>query len=173
MHYHKTQDTGTYSQLGYVVVIAHKDTLLGKPGQGVLATWKSHAGQRVCRSTFASEAMAASEGWEAGITFRDLFRGCFRAGCLGDLHLVSMTGCSFDSVHCAGGPRAPAEKRLLVNLAALRQMAQQEFASWSLEPTDKGFFWEVSEVDPDHIPTCRLPYKGHFEGRLVGPLTSS
>lgn len=28
-----TKDTSIYSQLGYVVVIAHKDTLLGKPGK--------------------------------------------------------------------------------------------------------------------------------------------
>ena len=46
-----------------------------------------------------------------------------------------MTDCKslYDSVHRAGGPRAPSEKRLLVDLAALRQMAQQEVMEWSPE----------------------------------------
>ncbi|CAK9102559.1 unnamed protein product [Durusdinium trenchii] len=94
--YAETKDTGIYSQLGYVAVIARREVLLGKkPGQGIVATWKSHA----C---------------------------CFRAGCPGEL--LTMTDCKslYDSVHRAGGPRAPSEKRLLVDLAALRQMAQQE-----------------------------------------------
>ena len=51
--YAETKDTGIYSQLGYVAVIARREVLLGKkPGQGIVATWKSHACQRVCRSTF-------------------------------------------------------------------------------------------------------------------------
>ena len=72
------------------------------------------------------------EGWEAGIAFRDLLRGCFRAGWPGELPLLSTTDCKslYDSVHRAGGPRAPSEKRLLVDLAALRQMVQQEVAAW-------------------------------------------
>ena len=53
--YVETKDAGIYSQLGYVVVIAHRDALLGKPGPGIVAAWKSHACQRVCRSTFASD----------------------------------------------------------------------------------------------------------------------
>ena len=133
--YDETKDTGIYSQMGYVVVIAHKEVLLGKPGKGIVATWKSHACQRVCRSTFASETMAALEGWEAGIAFRDLLRGCFQAGCPGELPMVTMTDCKslYDSVHRAGGPRAPSEKRLLVDLAALRQMVHQEVTEWSPE----------------------------------------
>ncbi|CAK9111736.1 Copia protein [Durusdinium trenchii] len=68
--YDETKDTGIYSQMGYVVVIAHKEVLLGKPGKGIVATWKSHACQR---------------------------------------------------------------KRLLVDLAALRQMVHQEVTEWSPE----------------------------------------
>lgn len=50
-----------------------------------------------------------------------------------------MTDCKslFDSVHRAGGPRAPSEKRLLVDLAKLR-----------LEPRNPGYFWKVFEVGP-------------------------
>ena len=46
-----------------------------------------------------------------------------------------MTDCKslYDSVHRVGGPRAPSEKRLLVDLAALRQVVQQEVTAWSPE----------------------------------------
>ena len=46
---------GLYSQLGYVLCIAPKE---------------SHACPRVCRSTFAAEVMAGKEGWEDGLAFR-------------------------------------------------------------------------------------------------------
>ena len=150
MDYIETKDTGIYSQLGYAVVISHRDALLGKPGPGIVAAWKSHVCQRVCRSTFASETMAAMEGWEAGIAFRDLLRGCFQAGCPGEMPLLSMTGCKslYDSVHRAGGPRAPSEKRLL-DLAALRQMVQQEFADWS--PKNRAAFGRsLKWIPTDH-----------------------
>ena len=73
--------------------------------------------------------------------------------------MVSVTDCKslFDSVHRAGGPRAPAEKRLLVDLAALRQMVQQETNSWS--PNERATFDKALKW----IPTTH-------EGRLVGPL---
>ena len=47
--------------------------------------------------------------------------------------LLSVSDCKslYDSVHRVGGPRAPSEKRLLVDLAALRQMVQAESAAWS------------------------------------------
>ena len=151
--YTETNDTGIYSRLGYVVVITHRNTLLGETGTGIVAAWKSHTCQRVCRSTFASETMAALDGWKAGLKFRDFLRGCFPAGCPGELPLLSMTDCKslYDSVHRAGGPRAPSEKRLLADLATLRQMVQQEFAAWS--PRDRVAFGRSLKS----IPTgCQL-----------------
>lgn len=151
--YIETKDTGIYPQLGYVVVISHRDTLVGRTGAGIVAAWKSHACQRVCRSTFASETMAALEGWEAGLAFRDLLRGCFQAVCPGELPLLSMADCKslYDSVHRAGGPRAPSEKR--VDLAALWQMAQQE--------------------DPHRPPASGWSDEAHFKRELVVQLEST
>ena len=129
-------DQGVYSQLGYVVLVANRNVLEGVTGQGALGTWKSHACPRVCRSTFAAETMAALEGWEAGIAFRAMLRGCFDGRHLPESQswfpIVSMTDCKslYDAVHRVGGPRAPSEKRVMVDLAALRQILRQEVESW-------------------------------------------
>lgn len=58
--------------------------------------------------------------------------GCFKKGVQEPLPIVSLTGCKslFDSVHRVGGPRAPAEKRLIVDLARLPQMIYEEQARW-------------------------------------------
>ena len=127
---------GVYSQLGYVVMIVNRRVLDGVPGQGALGTWKSHACPRVCRSTFAAETMAALEGWEASIAFRAMLRGCFDASHSPEAQswfpIVSMTDCKslYDAVHRVGGPRAPSEKRLMIDLAALRQILREEVESW-------------------------------------------
>lgn len=47
------KNVGVYSQLGFIILIAHKDTLKGQPGEGMVVSWKSHACPTLCRSTFA------------------------------------------------------------------------------------------------------------------------
>ena len=46
--------------------------------------------------------------------------------------IVSMTDCKslYDSVHRLGGPKAPSEKRLVVDITALRKMVNEEARWW-------------------------------------------
>ena len=140
-------DGGVYSQLGYVVLIVNKQIFHGATGEGLVACWKSHACPRVCRSTFAAERMAALEGWEAAIAFRAMFRGCFKLlaepNMMDWLPITSATDCKslFDSVHRVGGPRAPAEKRLILDLAALRQMIRTECSESGRNDLKEAFRW--------------------------------
>ena len=64
----------------------------------------------------------------AEVAFRATLMGCFKKGNKKKLPIVSVTDCKslFDSVHRVGGPRAPSEKRLLVDLAGLRQMIKEK-----------------------------------------------
>ncbi|CAJ1436718.1 unnamed protein product [Effrenium voratum] len=68
-------DQGVYSQLGHVLVMAHRNVLEGEKSKAVICEWKSHACPRVCRSTFAAETMAALEGIEDAMAFRASLAG--------------------------------------------------------------------------------------------------
>eukprot|EP00435_Cladocopium_sp_Y103_P026720 s1126_g6.t1 len=129
---------GIYSQLGHLVLMCDRRALRGDQVQPAVIAWKSHACPRVCRSTFAAETMASLEGWEDAIAFRAMLAGSLRGEPLseesvrGVVPIVSLTDCKslFDSVHRIGGPKAPSEKRLMIDLAALRQLVTAEATCW-------------------------------------------
>ena len=130
---------GIYSQLGHLVMLVDRRVLHGAPGPSMLVAWKSHACPRVCRSTFAAETMAALEGWEDALAFRAMVSGIFSPQGFFEgearrlLPIVSITDCKsvYDAVHRIAGPRAPSEKRLIIDLAALRQIIAAEGAVWN------------------------------------------
>ena len=149
------KDTGIYSQLGHITLIAHKNILEGETGEGLVACWKSHACTRVCRSTFAAETMAALEGWRSAIAFRDVLLGCFKS--------------LYDSVHRIGGPRAPSERRLMVDLAAIRQIIQEEESTWQLEHKTifrKALRWLPTSAQLSDNLTKVIPKTKEWWGRL-------
>ena len=125
-----------YSQLGYILVITHRDVLEGEKEKAVICDWKSHAWERVRRSTFAAETMAALEGIEDAMAFRASLAGALRRGgldegsCRDVIPIVPLTDCRslYDAIKREGGPRAPSEKRLLIDLSASRQLLDGEFA---------------------------------------------
>ena len=143
---------GVYSQLGHILCLAHRDVLLGKDVKGTIVGWKSHACPRVCRSTFASEVMAGLEGWEDGLAFRSTLSAAINADprALQEeearkvMPLVSITDCKsvYDNVHRIGSPKAPSEKRLIVDVIALKKMVQAEQAYWgNMLPTGMALRW--------------------------------
>ena len=94
--------------------------------------------------------MSALEGFEDALAFRSLLAGALHPGGVGEgparklLPVVALTDCKsvFDAVHRVGGPRAPTEKRLVVDLAGLRQMVHAEQSSWGEEPDlEKALRW--------------------------------
>ena len=143
---------GIYSQLGHIVMVANKKVLSGEGGETSILGWKSHACARVCRSTFAAEVMSALEGWEDAISIRAMISGAYFPGQDGVsearsrelLPVVSLTDCKsvYDNVHRVAGPRAPTEKRLVIDIAALRHMVGAEGFQWgSSLPGGRALRW--------------------------------
>lgn len=164
----ETYGHGIYSQLGHLLVMTTRNALQGHTAQGMIVGWKSHACPRVCRSTFAAETMAALEGWEEGLAFRsyvacapsrapaaakeDVARETFP--------IVSLTDCKslYDNIHRIGGPRAPNEKRLIVDLAALRRIIGDESNRWGATiPGGKTLRWIPTYVQLADILTKLIP----------------
>ncbi|CAE7301742.1 GIP, partial [Symbiodinium microadriaticum] len=95
--------------------------------------WKSTTAKRICRSTFAAETIACTDGVEVGQYVRSFTR-CMLDGYLrsverlGGTSLRFITDCKslFDHLHREGIPRVPTDRRLAIDLAALRQALKDE-----------------------------------------------
>ena len=142
------------SQLGELVILADKDAIAGGSGWGSILDWKSRAGQRVCRSTFSAETQAAVEGLEGG----QYVRAMYEAICTGDLKkaeqaklpLVCLSDCRslYDHLHREGVPRTPADRRLAIDLAALRQGLR-----WEMWTDQLPLAWIPSELQLGDVLT--------------------
>ena len=120
------------SQLGCLVLFADRGTISGEPGTFSIADWKSRAGQRVCRSTFGAETQACVEGLETGQYMRSMYE-TLKTGQLVSvpeavMPILCLSDCRslFDHLTRQGVPRVPSDKRLAVDLAALRQSLKSE-----------------------------------------------
>ncbi|CAE7361444.1 GIP [Symbiodinium sp. KB8] len=150
------------SQIGYLVCAIDQRCLGQSPGPLSVLCWKSHACKRVCRSTFAGETMAACEAMEAAIHFRAQLLGLWRRRLVSEpeaakeLPIHAVTDCKslFDYVHRCGAPKATADKRLVIDLASLRQIFLNEA---------KGLWWrcrgdtEPTVDDPLAVPFHWVP----------------
>eukprot|EP00438_Fugacium_kawagutii_P013250 Skav234490 [mRNA] locus=scaffold3731:121116:128177:+ [translate_table: standard] len=122
------------SQLGALVVAADKRCLADQPGTFSLLHWQSKGCKRVCRSTFAGETMACSDAIESGIFLRGLLVSMMKgylvpeglAGKYVDFHCITDCKSLYDHTHREGAPKAPADKRLSIDLAAIRQVLARE-----------------------------------------------
>ena len=120
------------SQLGCLVLFADRGMISGEPGTFSIADWKSRAGQRVCRSTFGAETQACVEGLETGQYMRSMYE-TLKTGQLVSvpqavMPILCLSDCRslFDHLTRQGVPRVPSDKRLAVDLAALRQSLKSE-----------------------------------------------
>ena len=126
------------------------------------------------------------------LAFRSLLAGALSPGDVGEgrarkvLPVVALTDCKsvFDAVHRVGGPRAPTEKRLVVDLAGLRQMIQAEQAVWGGEPElERALRWlptdcqmadALTKLKPDvaswwhRLQWLTLPFSHRSVHRTVG-----
>ncbi|CAE7286267.1 RE2 [Symbiodinium sp. CCMP2456] len=120
------------SQLGCLVLFADRGSISGQPGVFSIADWKSRAGQRVCRSTFGAETQACVEGLETGQYMRSLYETLTNGEFTGVNEAITPVLCLsdcrslFDHLTKQGVPRVPSDKRLAVDLAALRQSLKSE-----------------------------------------------
>ena len=134
----------THTQAGYPIYAARKSQVLsGKPSDCTLLDWRSHSIKRVVSSTFAGETLSACEGLGASQFVRALLLEA-RFGRAIDLldfdrqlcPIVGVTDCKsvFDTVHRDGCVKLPTEKRLAIEVAAMKEMVRAEAAP-SLECT--------------------------------------
>eukprot|EP00439_Symbiodinium_sp_Y106_P036645 s4289_g4.t1 len=126
------------SQLGILVTFVDRGALSGQPGVCNIADWRSCAGQRVCRSTFGAETQACAEGLETAQYLRSMYetlmKGYMTTVDAAELPILCLSDCRslYDHLNRQGIPRVPTDKRLAVDLAALRQGLKAEKWSESL-----------------------------------------
>ena len=127
-------DGQVFSQLGYMIFLVDEKVLRGEEGAVSLIDWRSHTCPRVCRSTFAAETMSCAEALEAAKALRGHVREILHPAVdlrgieANMLPMLAVTDCKsvFDTMHRDGAPKAPAEKRLILDLAAVRQMLAED-----------------------------------------------
>ena len=131
----KKKHSKVASQLGMLVVFSEVGCVQGDNSCASVVEWKSHACERVCRSTFGAETMGCIEGIELAQYVRAMI-GSFIEG---ELHrnsgenfpMLALTDCRslYDHLHRDGLPRTPSDRRLAIDIACLRQSLQQEAQS--------------------------------------------
>ena len=117
------------SQLGSLVMIGDKKCLNNQPNPASMVDWRSKSSTRVCRSTFAGETMACGDALEMALFLRGLMVSFLHGGLVMEndagkvlpLHLMTDCRSLYDHLHREGVPRPPSEKRLAIELAAIRQ----------------------------------------------------
>ena len=169
----KRANTKVASQYGLLVLFTEKGVINdGRPVS--IIDWKSTTVKRICRSTFAAETIACTDGVEVGQYVRSFAR-CMLDGHLrsverlGGTSLRFITDCKslFDHLHREGIPRAPTDRRLAMDLAALRQALKDErrdgviplswlptsyqLADILTKPLNPSDFWNKTE-SPVRIP---------------------
>ncbi|CAE7492417.1 GIP [Symbiodinium natans] len=131
----KRQNSRVASQLGGLILFANKTSIGRQAGHVNVVDWKSRAGQRVCRSTFGAETQACVEGLEGGQYVRSFYESLVEGEIIevqqAKMPLLCLSDCRslYDHLHKQGVPRVPQDRRLAIDLAALRQ--QLKFERWS------------------------------------------
>ena len=123
------------SQIGGLVTFTDRGVLSGQPGWSNIADWRSRAGQRICRSTSGAETQACAEGLETAQYLRSMYETMIHGYMISvetaRLPILCLSDCRslYDHLNKQGIPRVPSDKRLAVDLAALRQGLRAE--RWS------------------------------------------
>ena len=121
------------SQFGVLTVLGDSRCYRPEGGPVSILDWRSSAIQRVCRSTFTAETMACTEGVETGQYLRSYIHSLMSGKLLRVEELKGRcvrfySDCKslYDHLHKEGAPRTPSDKRLAIDLAALRQSLHSE-----------------------------------------------
>ena len=124
----KKGSTSIASQLGVVFLLAPRGILHGEAHRASLLDWKSLSCPRVCRSTFSAETMACAHGLEGGGYLCSLLSTLVKGKLIRpkeaevQVHLLTDCRSLFDHLKKEGIPRAPADRRLAIDLAAIREV---------------------------------------------------
>ena len=130
----RRQNSKVASQIGHVIFFGEASTLKGDTCQLSTLEWRSQACQRVCRSTFGAETMACVEALENTQFLRALMATLLEGHLIKNeiakdrWPILCVSDCKslHDHLHRTGFPRIPTDRRLALDLAALRQQLQAE-----------------------------------------------
>ena len=122
------------SQLGHLIFLGEIKEEENVGTHLSLLEWRSQACQRVCRSTFGAETMSCVEGLENAQYIRALLASLLEGKLVkleearGTLNLLCLSDCKSltEHLHRTGVPRVPTDRRLAIDLAALRQELRAE-----------------------------------------------
>ncbi|CAK0837883.1 unnamed protein product, partial [Prorocentrum cordatum] len=122
------------SQAGYATFIAEAKLLCGDKARAGIVDWRSGTIERVCRSILAAETMSAVDALGCAQITR-----CVSASLeIPDAHLedippsllplAQVTDCAtlYDTMHKDGYPKLSSERRLLLDLVALKESLEEE-----------------------------------------------
>ena len=169
----KRSNSKIASQLGGLYLLADCEILRGHRKRVSLLDWRSAACDRVCRSTFAAESMGCCGAIENADFIRkflstlltgDLCRredGRFQVRYLSDCRSL------YDHLAREGIPRIPSERRLAIDMAAIRQdlaitgrmcwvPTDQQLADIMTKPQKAGDWWETL------VGEIKLPFVESF-----------
>ena len=148
----KRKNSSVASQLGMLVLFTEARAVQGGSALTSIVEWKSHACDRVCRSTFGAETMGCIEGIELAYYVRamiaSLLSGELTRRTGEEYPLVAMTDCRslYDHFHKDGLPRTPSDRRLAIDIACLRQTLQAEARAHADDDTRAPLVWVPTEL---------------------------
>ena len=120
------------SQYGMITFLADNRVVNGQISRLSVLDWRSHAGERVCRSTFGAETMSCAEALESVQYLRSFMESLLSGKltktdeCTTPVRMLTDCRSLYDHLSREGIPRLPREKRLALDLACIRQALRDE-----------------------------------------------
>ena len=155
----KRKNSSVASQLGMLVLFTEASAVQGGSAPTSIVEWKSHAFERVCRSTFGAETMGCIEGIELAYYVRAMIASLLSGGLARrtgeEYPLVAMTDCRslYDHFHKDGLPRTPSDRRLAIDIACLRQTLQAEARAHADDDARAPLVWVPTELQRGDLLT--------------------
>ena len=141
--------SGGSSQLGYIIFLSDKN------GNAVPIVWASKKSKRVARSTLTAETLAAVEAVEAAVMCRKVLEDVLNKA-LPPIKLMVDNKSLYDTSNTTN---VLADKRLMVDMSALRQMVTEKEVTIRWIPAEK----QLADV---------LTKSGANKAKLTGVLAS-
>ncbi|CAK0836533.1 unnamed protein product [Prorocentrum cordatum] len=178
------QGEKVHSQAGYLVYLCERAVAEGRPGKAILVDWRSHTLPRVARSTFAAETQSCTEAFDSAEFVRAAILEMMYAGLdvtsremlasIRMLPITCVTDCKslYNTLQRDAG-KLPQEKRLIMDLAWLREAMQLEAAvdpRESMNVADAPMRWVPTAYMLADVLTKTMDLTGQFCRLVLGSL---
>ena len=164
------------SQIGHLVMMFDNKILQGERCRGSILEWRSQSCKRVCRATFGAESMAAIEGMEGAQYMRALLASLLAGRLVNHdearkrWRLLCATDCKslHDHLHKAGAAKIPTDRRLAIDLAALRQ--ELTYEKWTPRMPLQWIPTSLQLADPLTKPMRTVQWWDFVQNGFILPL---